>query len=101
MTRPPLALHSSAVVKVRPILLQLFLPLQSFCAVLHEPCPLQLLMPKQSTVLPLLLASSALAVIAPEIKSIAAALAMRIPLGFIFSPFCLMWRQAANGYFAA
>src|SRR5271166_2681392 len=91
MTLPPLALQSSALVSVLPLLLQAFFPLQSFWAVLHEPWPLQLLMPKQLTCLPPVFASSARATTAPEIKSIAAVLAIKMFFAFISFSFWPEW----------
>jgi hypothetical protein len=73
ITVPPLEVHSWALlIWVQPWPLQAFLPLQSFLAEAHEPCPLQLLAPTHLTWAEPAL-SSARAVIAPlTIRSAAA-----------------------------
>src|SRR5262249_55862510 len=75
---PPFFTHSSRVIESAPLPLHEFSPAQLFCAVAHEPLPLQSLMPSHITLsLPLFsVCDSARTPIAPAMMSVAAALAM-------------------------
>ena len=79
MTVPPLASHSALVSEMKPWPLQLFMPAQSFDAVLHSPWPLHEFAPAQW-----ILASSAAAAVgaiieAPESARANAAVAIAAP----------------------
>src|SRR6267142_1288474 len=74
-TLPPFALHSSALVSVRPWLWHPFWPLQALFALLHAPVPLHWLMPSHFTVSPAFFSALSFAIAAPEANSEATAVA--------------------------